>query len=186
MQDSEIVEQIRQGDNGAYQHLVERHSRVLFRLAYRITGNSTDAEDVVQETFLRAYRKLDSFDARASFATWVQRIAANYSLDLLRSRKRQVDQRRIDGSEDFPQVADQAPQPDRLLLNSQLRDSLDNGLRALTEQERSAFVLRHYEGQSISEISATLDIGESAAKQSVFRAVRKLRSFLEPAFGVTS
>jgi RNA polymerase sigma-70 factor, ECF subfamily len=181
MQDSEIVEQILKGNHGAYQQLVERHSRLLFRLAYRITGNSSDAEDAVQETFLRAYRKLDSFDDRASFATWIQRIAANYSLDLLRSRKRQVDP-----GEDFPQVADQAPQPDRLLLNSQLRQSLDNGLRALTEQERSAFVLRHYEGQSISEISAALDIGESAAKHSVFRAVRKLRSFLEPAFGVTS
>lgn len=181
MQDSEIVEQIRQGDKGAYQQLVERHSRMLFRLAYRITGNASDAEDAVQETFLRAYRKLDSFDARASFATWIQRIAANYSLDLLRSRKRQVDP----GSE-FPQVADQAPQPDRLLLNSQIRDCLDTGLRALTEQERSSFVLRHYEGQSISEISVALDIGESAAKHSVFRAIKKLRSFLEPAFGVSS
>lgn len=179
MQDCELVQQIRNGDKNAYQTLVERHSRVLFRLAYRITGNASDADDVVQETFLRAYRNLHSFDSRASFATWIQRIAANYSLDLLRARKRQVDP-----GDELPQLADKAPQPDRLLLNSQLRECLDSGLRRLSEQERSAFVLRHFEGQSISEIGSALAIGESAAKHSVFRAVKKLRLFLEPVFGV--
>src|SRR5215468_960956 len=83
-----FVTKARAGDADAYRVLVERHSRTLFRLAFRMTGNEQDAEDVVQESFLRAYRQLAKFDERASFGTWLYRIAANCSLDLVRSRKR--------------------------------------------------------------------------------------------------
>src|SRR2546427_7620832 len=78
----------RQGDNDAFRALVERHSQQAFRLAFRMTGNEQDAEDVVQESFLRAYRQLGRFDERATFGTWLYRIAANCSLDLVRSKKR--------------------------------------------------------------------------------------------------
>ena len=86
--DSVSVARVKAGDGDAYRTLVERHSRSVFRLAYRMTGNEQDAEDVVQETFLRAYRQLHRYEARASFGTWLYRIASNYSLDLVRSRKR--------------------------------------------------------------------------------------------------
>src|SRR3954453_10746430 len=86
--DAAFVAKARSGDTDAYRILVERHSRALFRLAFRMTGNEQDAEDVVQESFLRAYRQLSKFDERASFGTWLYRIATNYSLDLVRSRKR--------------------------------------------------------------------------------------------------
>src|ERR1041385_4923363 len=79
------------GDSEAFRVLVERHSRSAFRLAYRMTGNQQDAEDVVQETFFRAYRQMASYDERASFGTWLYRIAANYSLDLMRARRRRND-----------------------------------------------------------------------------------------------
>ncbi len=82
------VSKARSGDTDAFRVLVERHSRSLFRLAFRMTGNQQDAEDVVQESFLRAYKQLAKFDERASFGTWLYRIAANCSLDLVRSRKR--------------------------------------------------------------------------------------------------
>src|SRR5579863_7151259 len=82
------VSRARSGDTDAFRVLVERHSRSLFRLAFRMTGNQQDAEDVVQESFLRAYKQLAKFDERASFGTWLYRIAANCSLDLVRSRKR--------------------------------------------------------------------------------------------------
>ena len=81
------VERAQSGDGDAFRLLVEQHSRAVFRLAFRMTGNEQDAEDVVQETFLRAYRQLDKYEARASFSTWLYRIAANYSLDLIRMRK---------------------------------------------------------------------------------------------------
>src|SRR6202023_4309509 len=76
------------GDADAFRVLVERHSRALFRLAFRMTGNEQDAEDMVQETFLRAYRRIGNFDERASFGTWLYRITVHCSLDLVRARKR--------------------------------------------------------------------------------------------------
>src|SRR5213083_3180863 len=83
-----VLARARQGDSEAFRVLVEQHSRSVFRLAFRMTGNEQDAEDVVQESFLRAYRQLGKFDERASFGTWLYRIAMNCSLDLVRSRKR--------------------------------------------------------------------------------------------------
>jgi RNA polymerase sigma-70 factor, ECF subfamily len=85
------IAQVRSGDGSAFRLLVDRHSRNLFRLACRMTGNPQNAEDVVQETFLRAYRQMASYDERASFGTWLYRIAANYSLDLMRARRRRND-----------------------------------------------------------------------------------------------
>ena len=86
--DLAAVERTRAGDTAAFRVLVERYGRSVFRLAFRMTANEFDAEDVVQETFLRAYKQLDSYESRSSFSTWLYRIAANYSLDLIRSRKR--------------------------------------------------------------------------------------------------
>src|SRR5450432_3214798 len=83
-----LVARARSGDSDAFRVLVERHSRSLFRMAFRMTGNQQDAEDVVQDSFLRAYKQLGKFDERASFGTWLYRIAANCSLDLIRMRKR--------------------------------------------------------------------------------------------------
>src|SRR5438445_3761480 len=86
--DAERVAQALAGDRDAFRVLVERHSRSVFRLAFRMTGNEHDAEDVVQETFLKAYRKLDAFEERAQFGSWLHRIAANCAYDLLRARVR--------------------------------------------------------------------------------------------------
>src|SRR5260370_14827594 len=86
--DAETVAQARAGDADAFRRLVARHSRNVFRLAYRMTRNEHDAEDVVQEAFLRAYRNLDRFEERAQFGSWVHRIAANCAYDTLRARER--------------------------------------------------------------------------------------------------
>jgi len=89
--DAVAVANARDGDQDAFRVLVERHSHALFRLAFRMTGNEQDAEDIVQDTLLRAYRQLDKFESRANFGTWLHRIAANCALDLLRKRKRRED-----------------------------------------------------------------------------------------------
>jgi RNA polymerase sigma-70 factor (ECF subfamily) len=184
--DSVAVAQARDGDSGAFRVLVERHSRNLFRLAYRMTGHQEDAEDVVQETFLRAYRQLAKFDDRASFGTWLYRIAANCSLDLIRARKRRSENRenhdsREEGAPDPMQsLADGAPTPERLALSSEVERRVAGALDDLSEMERAAFVLRHYEGMCIDDISRTLGVQPNAAKHSIFRAVQKLRRALEP------
>lgn len=85
--DEAAAYEARKGNQFAFRVLVERHSRAVFRLAYRMCGNEQDAEDLVQETFLRAYKQLKGFDGRSTFGTWLYRICANCSLDLLRSRK---------------------------------------------------------------------------------------------------
>src|SRR5579862_6743111 len=89
------VERAQSGDSDAFRLLVEQHSRAIFRLAFRMTGNEQDAEDVVQETFLRAYRQLAKYESRSSFATWLFRIASNYALDLIRAGKRHREQREV-------------------------------------------------------------------------------------------
>src|SRR5947208_13209612 len=97
MTDAGTVSRAKAGDGEAFRLLVERHSQPLFRVAYRMTGNEHDADDVVQETFLRAYRQLDNFEERANFSTWLHRIAVNCSLDLLRARGRH-DRHRADAT----------------------------------------------------------------------------------------
>src|SRR6266446_4652851 len=111
------VARARSGDADAFRVLVDRHSRSLFRLAFRMTGNQQDAEDVVQDSFLRAYRQLGKFDERASFGTWLYRIAVNCSLDLVRSRKRRSEHMAPEDSEmEDPVLSLPAhdPMPDRL------------------------------------------------------------------------
>lgn len=176
------------GDKDAFRVLVERHSRPLFRLAYRMTGNEQDAEDVVQDSFLRAYRQLSRFDERASFGTWVHRIAANRALDLMRSRERRrlrIEPRDPDRDDPLLAVPSPAPTPERVALSGQVRCRIAAAMEELSAAERTAFVLRHYEGLRIEEVGRHLGCQPGAAKHTVFRAVRKLRRALEPLGGTT-
>ncbi|HWW84796.1 MAG TPA: RNA polymerase sigma factor [Vicinamibacterales bacterium] len=176
-----VLARARQGDGEAFRALVEQHSRSAFRLAFRMTGHQQDAEDVVQESFLRAYRQLGRFESRANFGTWLYRIVANCSVDLMRAKQARHDQARgesLDESVDLP--AQDRPGPERLAESAELHGKIQTALGGLSPLERAAFTLRHYEGRSIDEISKTLGLGTSAAKHSVFRAVRKLRLALEP------
>jgi RNA polymerase sigma-70 factor, ECF subfamily len=183
--DALAIERAKAGDSDGFRTLVQRHSRSVFRLAFRMTGNDFDAEDVVQETFLRAYKQLDHYESRSSFSTWIYRIASNYALDLIRSRKRHTNLRvhsaeTEDESDILEHVKSGNPGQDRVYYSAQLRVQLDIALSQLSEQERTAFLLRHFEGKSIEEIGAVLSLGTSATKNSIFRAVRKVREALDP------
>jgi RNA polymerase sigma-70 factor (ECF subfamily) len=176
-----VLARARQGDSDAFRVLVERHSRAVFRLAYRMTGNEQDAEDVVQESFLRAYRQLGRFQSRANFGTWLYRIVANCSVDLMRAKQSRHDRSRaesLDVIESRPAANNHGP--DRLAESAEIGRRVAEALRELSPLERAAFTLRHHEGRSIQEISAMLGLGTSAAKHSVFRAVKKLRVALAP------
>ncbi len=175
--DLDIIESVRAGDRDRYRLLVERYSRRIFRLAYRLTGNEADAEEVVQEAFLRAYRRLDRYDGRAAFGTWLFRIATNYALDTLRACSRYAGP-----AEEAPDSGAEATQ-ERLAFDGEVRKRYNLALARLTDRERAAFVLRHVEGLSIPEIGTTLGMSENATKQGVFRAVRKLRQALAPFVG---
>ena len=176
--DELAIQAARDGDRDAFRVLVERYSRPVFRLGYRMTGNEQDAEDVVQETFMRAFKQLHRYESRSTFGTWLYRIAANYSLDLIRARKP------VEAIDGMP-LTEPGAGPERLYISGQVQAILDETLAALTQQERTAFVLRHYEGLSIEEISGTLGVNTNAAKHSVFRAVQKIRKALAPLKGAT-
>jgi RNA polymerase sigma-70 factor, ECF subfamily len=176
-----VLARARQGDSDAFRVLVERHSRNAFRLAHRLTGNEQDAEDVVQESFIRAYRQLGRFESRANFGTWLYRIVANCSVDLIRVRQSRRDQSRAESLDEAADMAsNRAPGPERLARSAEIERHVASALSQLSPLERAAFTLRHYEGRSIDEIGRMLGLGTSATKHSVFRAVRKLRVALEP------
>jgi RNA polymerase sigma-70 factor (ECF subfamily) len=175
-----VLARARQGDGEAFRALVEQHSRAAFRLAFRMTGNEQDAEDVVQESLLKAYRHLGRFETRADFGTWLYRIVANCALDAIRSRQ---SRHRRTSLEPFDPListrASEQPGPERLAESSEVQRHVEAALQGLSPLERAAFALRHYEGRTIDEIGGALGLGTSAAKQAVFRAVRKLRVELE-------
>jgi RNA polymerase sigma-70 factor (ECF subfamily) len=151
-----------------------------------MTNSEPDAEEIVQETFLRAYRALPSFESRANFATWLYRIATNCSLDLLNRRKSQpqlASETMTEEEDESPEqrLPSTAPDPERQMYSAELQKKVAAAMGLLTPVEKAAFVLRHYEGRSVEEIAATLKVKTGAAKQSIFRAVQKMRTALEPA-----
>jgi RNA polymerase sigma-70 factor (ECF subfamily) len=181
--DADIVARVRAGESELFRVLVERHSRKVFSLAYRMTGNESDAEDIVQDTFLKAYRQLARFESRSEFGTWLYRIGANCALDSLRSRKSRdevvetVDDKQAPILDSLPA---KGPLPDSLTYDSEVRQKVGAALALLTAAERAAFVLRHYQGMSIAEIGKTMGLKDNATKNTIFRAVQKLRNTLEP------
>lgn len=174
-----VLARARQGDTEAFRLLVERHSRTAFRLAFRMTGNEQDAEDVVQESFIKAYCHLGRFQTRADFGTWLYRIVANCAVDMIRGRQsRQMHTQAEPFEQSTSAWVSDVPGPERLAESSEVQRCIMAALDALTPLERAAFALRHYEGRTIHEISKMLGLGTSAAKHAVFRAVRKLRTAL--------
>ncbi|HWX54506.1 MAG TPA: sigma-70 family RNA polymerase sigma factor [Verrucomicrobiae bacterium] len=190
--DAAIVAQVLAGDRDAFRVLVERHSRSIYHVAYRMTGNAQDSEEIVQETMLRAYKALPRFELRSNFGTWLYRIAVNRTLDFLNARKRVQETHQITEDPDFEdgggkevQLAATGPGPDRLLLSAEVKQKIMQAMNQLSAPERVAFTMRHMEGKSIAEISQAMKLKPSAAKNSVFRAVQKLRQQLGPLAGQT-
>jgi RNA polymerase sigma-70 factor, ECF subfamily len=176
--DQAAIRAVLSGDKEAYRALVVRHSGKLFRVAFRITGNEADAEDVVQEALLQGYRKLENFESRSDFGTWIYRITVRCALNKIHGSVVNENSRvaeDADPEQNQVQVADSAAGPDRLLLSGEIGAMQEMAMHSLTPTERTAFVLRHIEERTCEEIATVLGIAPNAAKQAVFRAVHKLR-----------
>jgi len=181
--DPSIVAKARDGDRDAFKTLVETHSRYIYSLAHRMTGNAQDAEDVVQEAWLKAHKQLSRFESRADFRTWMHRITVNCSIDLIRARRHREDAHDPADLEQGPlseRGSEAQPTPERMTASAQISDRVNEALGLLTALERAAFTLRHVEGMSIEEVGAKLGMKTSATKHSIFRAVKKMRAALEP------
>ncbi|HEX6927768.1 MAG TPA: RNA polymerase sigma factor [Gammaproteobacteria bacterium] len=167
------------GDRAAFGRLVEGHARQVFRVCYRVTNDEAMAEDAVQETFIKAWRKLAGFDGRAAFSTWLHRVAVNAALEQLRREGRHAaDAPPEDDHLAGPAWTDAGPSPERITDSAGIAERAAATLAELSTLERSAFVLRHYQEMPIAEICAVLGVRQSAAKQAIFRGVKKMRAAL--------
>jgi RNA polymerase sigma-70 factor (ECF subfamily) len=181
--DPAIVAKARDGDIDAFRSLVERHSRYLYGVVFRLTRNPEDTQDVVQNTWLKVHAQLGRFENRSEVRTWLTRIAVNCAIDFLRSSKRRESAYDPTDLEDHvAEVRTFTPQPgaDRLVLAGEIGARVGETMSCLTAIERAAFMLRHVEGMSISEIGSELGLKTSATKHCIFRAVRKMRAALAP------
>lgn len=170
--DSELVDAVMAGDHSAFDALVTRHARRAFSVAYRVMGSTEDAEDLVQDAFIAALVKIDSFDASRSFAAWFYRILVNRGLDLRKARtRRQV--------EEIPECcAASNPSPLDALETSELQEDLARALARLPPSQRLVFQLYDLEGFSGPEIAEMLDLPDGTARWQLHQARRALRDAL--------
>jgi RNA polymerase sigma-70 factor, ECF subfamily len=186
-EDRQDLDRARRGHDDAFRALVERHSRYLYAVAHRVTGNGPDAEDVVQEAWLKAHKQLARFEERSDVRTWLHRITVNCAIDFIRARRHRE---LACDPVDLPEAAagwesESHAGPERLAESGQIHERVAAAMALLTTSERAAFVLRHVEGLSIDEIGRALGLKTNATKHSVFRAVKKMRMALEPFAGVS-
>lgn len=182
------VEALKTGDREAFAKLVETTSVQIYRMALRILGNEQDAEDVLQETYIKAFHSLSDFEGRSSLTTWLYRIAVNEALMLVRKRKPQ--QISVDDDTSFDaeaesegmEIADFCCLPEGELLSSESRHFLDQAVLALPENLRVVFVMRDQEGLSIQETAEALDLSKNNVKTRLLRARLRLRQELSVYF----
>jgi RNA polymerase sigma-70 factor (ECF subfamily) len=184
--ENDLIREAQQGSRTAFDTLVRQYDQAVLRLALHLTGSESDAEDIHQEAFLKAYRYLGNFRFECSFYTWIYRIVTNLCLDLLRRRKsRREDQAvMIDSSGEemdlLNNVSDEraSANPDRELSRKFLSERILSALDQLTPRERMVFELKHYQGLRLRAIGEMLNTTEETAKNTLFRATRKLRANL--------
>jgi RNA polymerase sigma-70 factor, ECF subfamily len=186
--DLELVHASKNGDVAAFEQLVKRYDRTLFRIAQHVTHNREDSEDAVQEAFLKAFQHLGEFREDSKFSTWLIRITLNQSLMKLRKQRRTIREVSLEndclaGGDVLPiEVIDWAPDPEQLYRTSELRDILIKALEELRPILRAVFVLRDIEGLSIAQTAEVLNLTESAVKARLWRGRLQLRELLNRYF----
>jgi RNA polymerase sigma-70 factor (ECF subfamily) len=182
-----LVEAARSGDISAFESLVRRYDRNVFRIAQHITQNREDAEDVVQDAFLKAYQNLGQFQGQSKFYTWLVRIAVNEALMRLRRRRPErmvsIDEDVKTEEDSMPrEIADWSPNPEQLYTQSELKDILGKTIQGLPPSFRTVFVLRDVEGLSTEETASALELSVPAVKSRLLRARLQLRERLNKYF----
>ena len=174
-EDARLAAGCRAGDLRAYERLYVLHGARMKNLARNVLGSAVDAEDAVQETFLKVQRSIASFRGQSSFVTWAYRILINTCYDARRSRVRKKEVRTEDDSEQSPRREPRAPG-----AHPSLRMALERAVEKLTRHQRDVFLLYEVEGFRHAEIAGMLEISEAASKNTLFQAKKNLREMLEP------
>ena len=167
------VRQAMDGDAEAFCNLVEAYQRPVYNLAYRLLGNSVEAEDAAQETFIRAYTRLNTYDPTRKFSSWMLSIASHYCIDMLRRRKGN-----LLSMDELPPMVDlsmpHSAQPEQVVIEGQVADRVQSLLDALTPAYRTPVILRYWYDMSYKEIANTMGVTESTIKTRLHRARAKL------------
>jgi RNA polymerase sigma-70 factor, ECF subfamily len=182
------VEALRGGDREEFARFVETYSPQVYRLGLKMLNDPLDAEDMLQETFIKAYRAMPTFEGRSSLSTWLYRIAINEALMML--RKRRPNQVSVDeeletseGEIEPREIVDWCCLPERELLSGESRKFLDQAIQQISPALRAVFVLRDIEGLSIKETADALGLSETAVKTRLLRARLRLRELLSVYYG---
>jgi RNA polymerase sigma-70 factor, ECF subfamily len=184
IQNEDLMARIAEGDEYAFQILVERHQRSVLNLIYRFIGDRTKSQDLAQEVFLRVWQAARGYKAKAKFTTWLYRIAANLCFNELKASRRKkwlwffqadTDEQRV-GEEGF---SDSSPSPEDLLLSRERSLQITNALQSLPENQRMALILKRYDDLSYDEIGRILNCSVSAVESLLVRAKKNLQEKLK-------
>lgn len=184
--DTMLVREAQRGNRAAFEELVRCYDQAVLRLAVHLTGSQTDAQDVYQEAFLKAYKSIGNFRFECSFYTWIYRIVTNICLDHIRKKNVRKEDAPVatDQSGDEFDVLSQVPDgratanPERDLMARELGSRINRALEKLTPRERMVFELKHYQGLKLRTVGEILHTTEETAKNTLFRATQKLRGAL--------
>jgi RNA polymerase sigma-70 factor (ECF subfamily) len=178
--DQELIARTLGGDGAAYGILVDRFQRKIYRVAYAITRDETEADTITQDTFIQAYTHLGKFQGRSELETWLTRITINRSRDWLRRRKFVSLFSHDDGDDRIYAIepVDEQPDAERQFMSHQLRAAILRAERTLSSQQKIIFRLRHYENHSLEEIAELLGLRSGTVRAHLFRAIHKVRKEL--------
>jgi RNA polymerase sigma-70 factor (ECF subfamily) len=184
--DTMLVREAQRGNRAAFEELVRNYDSAVLRLAIHLTGSQSDAQDVYQEAFLKAYKSIGNFRFECSFYTWIYRIVTNICLDHIRKKNVRKEDSPVakDQSGDEFDVLSQVPDgraaanPERDLMTRELGSRINRALEKLTPRERMVFELKHYQGLKLRTVGEILNTTEETAKNTLFRATQKLRGAL--------
>jgi RNA polymerase sigma-70 factor (ECF subfamily) len=184
--DTLLIREAQRGNRAAFEELVRQYDQAVLRLALHLTGSESDAQDIFQDAFLKAYKNVGSFRFECSFYTWIYRIVTNLCLDHLRKRQVRKEDSHVttDASGEeydlLDQVADKraGANPERDLMRRELGKRINTALDRLTPRERMVFELKHYHGLKLRTVGEILNTTEETAKNTLFRATQKLRGSL--------
>jgi RNA polymerase sigma-70 factor (ECF subfamily) len=175
-----LIDRARRGDRSAFEELVRRHADRLYAVVLRFVANADEAEEVVQETFVRAWRSIDRFEGRARFFTWLYRIGINEAKRRM-ARRPPVPLLSLD-DEPVPEAPDWSEAPESRLAQGELRSALEAAVRALPIEYRAPLILRDVEGLSTHEAAEVMELGEAAFKSRLHRARLAVRRALDGYF----
>lgn len=180
---SNYIKQALDGNQAAYEKLLNRYKNGIFKLIYQMIKNKEETEDLVQETFIKAFKSLHSYDNKYAFSTWLYKIAYNHSIDSIRKKKLKIQSLdtpiKLKEGEVKYQIHDERYSPEKSLLYKEKKNYLNSAINSLPEKYKITLVLRHHEDQSYEEISKILNIPLGTVKARIFRARELIKKKLK-------